>query len=510
MINDFFDLLVQKISRPNKSEANSLLDYLSSLGFSIIRERNYLDTLDNQKEIDLFLKSLREDYNNVIVYSTYLIELNNVPSYYMPQEKLKLYFTISKKFLDSVDLTDYKNSKGKSFTDDGFKIIYNTIKSEILLNFKSDLLDIVNEDPQKIKLITPYIEKELKELFSSTYVSNLTALNKLQELIKTRDLLDLEVLVNLYMCNSPEEIKPGLKTALERCNKKYLEELNNIESEIERDIKIKNNQEELAHIAYIIRCLLREKQEKISSIVLSALLLAGSCYIVPKIATHYSREYMVNESIYTIDEEQNSKLVSETSHYAKMRADSKVTLMVYDGVINPDGTRNYKEYNVTKMYEDINSLIREELKTRDIIDLGEYKEVKVLTRNVEDTRIDENTKITLAIMGYLLAFLLPGGKLIYNTSQYFSYNEGIKYQIRRQETSISLIERTVDEFLEKLSKTKELEDKFYEILENLDLPVDKENYMKLIENLNERRENISSKLMAQKELARIYRKSELK
>lgn len=177
-------------------------------------------------------------------------------------------------------------------------------------------------------------------------------------------------------------------------------------------------------------------------------------------------------------------------------------------VINADGTRNYKEYNVTKTYEDINSLIREELKTRNIIDLGEYKEVKVLTRNVEDTKIDETAKLSLTIMGYLLAFLLPGSKLVYDTSQYFSYNEGIKYQHRRQESTISLIERTVDEFLEKLSKTKELEDKFLEILNNLDLPVDKENYMKLIENLNKRRENISSKLVAEKELARIYRKSE--
>lgn len=329
MFNDFMDLLVQKISRPNKNEANSLLDYISSLGFSVFRERNYLDTLDNQKEIDSFLKFLREEYNNVFVYNTYLRELNNVPSH-SPEEKLQFYITSSRAFLDSVDLTDYENSKGKSFTDDGFKIIYSTIKSEILLTLKSDLLDIVKKDPQKIKLITPYVDKEIKEIFRSTYISNLTALNKLQELIKTRDLLDLEVLVNLYICTSPEEIKPGLKTALERYNDKYLEELNNIESEIERDIKIKNNREELAHIAYIIRCLLREKQEKISSIVLSALLLAGSCYIVPKIATHYSREYMVNESIYTIDEEQNSKLVSESSQYAKMRADTKVTLKVYD------------------------------------------------------------------------------------------------------------------------------------------------------------------------------------
>lgn len=508
MFNDFMDLLVQKISRPNKNEANDLLDYISSLGFDMIRERKELNTLDTQKEIDSFLKSLREEYNNVFVYNTYLRELNNVPSYYSLEEKLQFYIPSSRAFLDSVDLTDYENSKGKSFTDDGFKIIYNTIKSEILLTLKSDLLDIVNKDPQKIKLITPYVDKEIKEIFRSTYISNLTALNKLQELIKTRDLLDLEVLVNLYICTNPEEIKPGLKTALERYNDKYLEELNNIESEIASDIKIKNNREELSHIAYIIRCLLREKQEKISSIVLSALLLAGSCYIVPKNATHYSREYMVNESIYTIDEEQSSKLVSESSQYAKMRADSKVTLKVYDGVINADGTRNYKEYNVTKTYEDINSLIREELKTRNIIDLGEYKEVKVLTRNVEDTKIDETAKLSLTIMGYLLAFLLPGSKLVYDTSQYFSYNEGIKYHHRRQESTISLIERTVDEFLEKLSKTKELEDKFLEILNNLDLPVDKENYMKLIENLNERRENISSKLVAEKELARIYRKSE--
>ncbi|MCI8330479.1 MAG: hypothetical protein HFE04_00085 [Bacilli bacterium] len=42
------------------------------------------------------------------------------------------------------------------------------------------------------------------------------------------------------------------------------------------------------------------------------------------------------------------KLISETTSYRKMYQNKTITLRIYDGSINYDGTQNYEECKVTK------------------------------------------------------------------------------------------------------------------------------------------------------------------
>lgn len=488
----------KRTSKLNK--VNNLLDFLSSLGFDMIEKRKELNKISPYK-LNEFIESLNKEYLGVIVSSNYLHKMNNISSDFRFEYKLQYFVTVSKEFLEKIDLTNLElNDKCEEYINSAIKLLYVVIKSEIFYTFKSEILELVKTNNKISNIISSFIEKEVEELFRSSFVSNMLALKKLEELINNKDYLDLEVLINLYMCTNPEEINHGMKEDLKRKETELLTRLDSITSELSRSIIIKNNQEELAHLAYKIRCLVREKRDKVSHIVLSSLLLLGSCYIVPKAATPLSTEYLINESIYTVDENGNEVLVNEQSYYDKILRGDKVTLRVYDK------TENHIDYRVTKVYEDVKVLIEEELKSRNVIDSGEYKEVVFKDIDTGDTRIDESSKLNLCILGYILSLLFPGGGLIYNIAEYLKCKEGINYQKRRQEDSINLIEKTVDELLDRLSENKEIENKFYQILDSLDLPIDKENFISEIEALIERRKNIESKLNEEVYLAKVYRK----
>lgn len=102
---------------------------------------------------------------------------------------------------------------------------------------------------------------------------------------------------------------------------------------------------------------------------------------------------MITKKVYKVEDNE------ETSSYGKMYQNKKVTLRIYNGSINYDGTQNYDDCKVTKTYVDLKSLIREELKSREIEDLGEYKEI-IFSENINDKRLDEESYKVLCVASY--------------------------------------------------------------------------------------------------------------
>lgn len=214
---------------------------------------------------------------------------------------------------------------------------------------------------------------------------------------------------------------------------------------------------------------------------------------------------MITEKVYTV-EDNEEKLISETSSYGKMYQNKKVTLRIYDGSINYDGTQNYDDCEVTKTYVDLKSLIREELKSREIEDLGEYKEIIFSEKDINDKRLDEECYKALCIIGYSLSLVFGVGAVINNIYEYFQCNGGIKYQNRRKEESITLIEKTVDKYLEKVYENAQLEKRLYEIIESSGFTEKEKELVKELVIQKKRSQELEDKLKREKEVARVYRK----
>ena len=76
-----------------------------------------------------------------------------------------------------------------------------------------------------------------------------------------------------------------------------------------------------------------------------------------------------------------------------------------------------------KTYVDLKSLIREELKSREIKDLGEYKEIIFFEKDINDKRLDEECYKVLCITSYVLSLVFRGGIAINNYMNTFNAME---------------------------------------------------------------------------------------
>lgn len=127
----------------------------------------------------------------------------------------------------------------KKYIDENFKEIYHTIKMEIIFNYKSEILEKIKTNKTMANIIRQYIKEEIEEMLKNSFVTNINAMNTLRELIKTEDYLNIELLVNLYKCTNPEEMKIGIKKHIQSLKEEYSENINKIEQEYQEDIIIR-------------------------------------------------------------------------------------------------------------------------------------------------------------------------------------------------------------------------------------------------------------------------------
>ena len=103
--------------------------------------------------------------------------------------------------------------------------------------------------------------------------------------------------------------------------------------------------------------------------------------------------------------------------------------------------------------------------------------------------------------------LVFGGEIaINNIYEYFGCNLVIKYQNRRKEESITLIEKTVDKYLEKVYENAQLEKRLYEIIESSGFTEEEKELVKELVIQKKRSQELEDKLKREKEVARVYRK----
>ncbi len=478
---------------------------LEELGFNMEKEKLAFQQTADIAAIFKIIEKLEE--NDAFKIDDIKIRYRSLLKGNISESNLKYYYLpYSKEILDKITLSQYETEpQMKKYIDENFKEIYHTIKMEIIFNYKSEILEKIKTNQTMANIIRQYIKEEIEEMLKNSFVANINAMNTLRKLIKTEDYLNIELLVNLYKCTNPEEMKIGIKKHIQSLKEEYSENINKIEQEYQEDIIITNNKNELAQIACRIRRIIAEKKERISYFALSLLLLAGLNSIIPIGAKALSTEAMITEKVYTVEDDEE-KLISETSSYGKMYQNKKVTLRIYDGSINYDGTQNYDDCEVTKTYVDLKSLIREELKSREIEDLGEYKEIIFSEKDINDKRLDEECYKALCITSYVLSLVFGGGAAINNIYEYFGCNGGIKYQNRRKEESITLIEKTVDEYLEKVYENAQLEERLYEIIESSSFTKEEKEIAKELVIQKKRSQELEDKLKREKEVARVYRK----
>ena len=84
----------------------------------------------------------------------------------------------------------------------------------------------------------------------------------------------------------------------------------------------------------------------------------------------------------------------------------------------------------------------------------------------------------------------------------------IDYLHRKIDSSINEIENTITEYLKEICQNEELKKKFMDVLNEFDLPIDKEVFISKIEEVIAQNNELKNYLETEQYRARIYRKCE--
>lgn len=234
---------------------------LEELGFNMEKEKLAFQQTADIAAIFKIIEKLEE--NDAFKIDDIKIRYRSLLKGNISESNLKYYYLpYSKEILDKITLSQYETEpQMKKHIDENFKEIYHTIKMEIIFNYKSEILEKIKTNQTMANIIRQYIKEEIEEMLKNSFVANINAMNTLRKLIKTEDYLNIELLVNLYKCTNPEEMKIGIKKHIQSLKEEYSENINKIEQEYQEDIILKSNKNELAQIAYRTRRIIAEKRK---------------------------------------------------------------------------------------------------------------------------------------------------------------------------------------------------------------------------------------------------------
>lgn len=372
------------------------------------------------------------------------------------------------------------------------------MKAEIANNIESTILNIIKSNSIHTENINQFIKNDLEEIMNSSFIWDVQAYKRLESLKESENnLMNLEVIVNILLCINKKDIEVGLTKLLIKYKKEIENRISNLNESIKADRNINENQQNLAILSHKIKRLIENKRRDIKGLTLTVVLLISGSLLIPKLSTSFSKEYDNQEIIYEIDEENKIK---NQSHVNQFSNGSEITLIVYDS------SGNKKEYKISNQYNSLETLVEEETKARNIE--NQHIEIKVVEKDYSNFKINKEEFSFYCLVSYVILGLLGITSLGFLINDLLQCKIEIDYLHRKIDSSINEIENTITEYLKEICQNEELKKKFMDVLNEFDLPIDKEVFISKIEEVIAQNNELKNYLETEQYRARIYRKCE--
>ncbi len=379
-----------------------------------------------------------------------------------------------------------------------YKYVYIIMKAEIANNIESTILNIIKSNSIHTENINQFIKNDLEEIMNSSFIWDVQAYKRLESLKESENnLMNLEVIVNILLCINKKDIEVGLTKLLIKYKKELENRISNLNESIKADRNVNENQQNLAILSHKIKRLIENKRRDIKGLTLTVVLLISGGLLIPKLSTSFSKEYDNQEIIYEIDEENKIK---NQSHVNQFSNGSEITLIVYDS------SGNKKEYKISNQYNSLETLVEEETKARNIE--NQHIEIKVVEKDYSNFKINKEEFSFYCLVSYVILGLLGITSLEFLINDLLECKNGIDYLHRKIDSSINEIENTITEYLKEICQNEELKKKFMDVLNEFDLPIDKEVFISKIEEVIAQNNELKNYLETEQYRARIYRKCE--
>lgn len=450
-----------------KLEIENLIREIKLTGYDINELENKYHNVNDSLSMNVILEKFSNILNSlktIRVYSYQKVVLeyisNSISSGNFDINDLKHRYFETLSYMRTSEM--FTNKKEENMRVLLYEVGYKLIEKEILLNFKSDILDeiLTNEyDTMNMNLI---INKKIEEIKGSTYI-NPNSLEMFNDLIRRKkankdfkSYVDLEIIIGITLLTSPSELSNNIETKVDES----LENLNTSIKGIEKSQRFYGKSSDLRSQNDITKNCIKEIQKRtINTLILISMVFSIYHFISSKRIEKDSTLYNVETAIYsTIDEDNISY---EVSRHDKDTA----TLEVYKNELDKVGTTvrykyTYNERKLKKLLDEnfdyqTASLTDEKEKKKEIIEENptETKEVRVLTTVKADKDkplgIDEEYRresIICWFIGWQLASFLPYGysnniiHAIANLIKYLKSNK--KYKEIKESVDESLLELT--------------------------------------------------------------------
>lgn len=155
---------------------------------------------------------------------------------------------------------------------------------------------------------------------------------------------------------------------------------------------------------------------------------------------------------------------------------------------------------------DNNNFRKRRCKARNIE--NQHIEIKVVEKDYSNFKINKEEYSFYCLVSYVILGLLGITSLEFLINELLQCKNGIAYLLRKMDSAINEIENTITEYLKEICQNEELKKKFMDVLNEFDLPIDKEVFISKIEEVIAQNDELKNYLETEQYRARIYRKCE--
>lgn len=451
-------------------EIENLIREIKLTGYDINELENKYHNINNSLPMNDILECLNNILNSlktIRVYSYQKVVLeyisNSISNGNFDINDLKhRYFEVLSYMRTSEMFLNKKEEKMKTLL---YEVGYKLIEKEILLNFRSDILDEILTNDYDTMNMNLVINKKIEEMKGSTYI-NPNSLELFNDLIRRKkankdfkSYVDLDIIIGITLITNQSELSNNVETKVNES----LENLNTSIKDIEKSQRFYGKSHDLRVQNDITKNCIKEIKKRTSAALITICLALGIYhFLILKNIDKYSTLYNVETSIYsTIDEDNISY---EVSRHDKDTA----TLEVYQNGTKIDKNNKMAvRYKLTYDEKKLKNLLDENFDYQTVSLTGiketkqeiieenpiETEEVRVLTTVKADKDkplgIDEKYRresIICWFIGRQIASFIPYGysnniiHAIKNLSKYLKSKE--KYKKIKKGVDESLLELT--------------------------------------------------------------------